>query len=60
MLPTGVVMLVTWPVTLITCSYMCKNGSEAPGQDTVGASWRQGSRGVWSIGVYLMASPSHT
>ena len=26
-------------VTLITCSYMCKNGGEAPGQDAVGAIW---------------------
>ena len=40
MLITGVVTLVTWPVTLVTCSYMRKVGGEAP---AVGASWRQGS-----------------
>ena len=42
MLITGAVMLVTWPGMLLTCSYMCKNGGEAPEQDAVGASWRQG------------------
>ena len=42
MLITGVVMLVTWPVTLVTRSYLRKNGGEAPGQDAAGASWRQG------------------
>ena len=36
MLITGAVTLVTWPVTLVTRSYMCKNGGEAPGQDAVG------------------------
>ena len=36
-------VLVTWPVTLVTLSYKVKNGGEALGQDTVGASWRQGS-----------------
>ena len=29
MLITGAVTLVTWPVTLVTRSYMCKNGGEA-------------------------------
>ena len=43
MLITGTVTLVTWLVTLVTCSYMRKNGSEAPGQDAVGMSWSQGS-----------------
>ena len=42
MLITGTVMLVTWSVTLLTRSYMRKNGSESPRQDAVGASWRQG------------------
>ena len=42
MLITGVVMLVTWPVTLVTRSYMHKNAGEAAGQDAVGVSWRQG------------------
>ena len=42
MLITGAAKLVTWPVTLATRSYMRKNGGEAPGKDTVGASWRQG------------------
>ena len=60
MLITGAVKLVTWPVTLVTDSYMCKNGGEAPEQDTVGASWRQGGRDVQSVGVYLMAFPSRT
>ena len=41
MLTTGVVMLVAWPVMLVTRSYMRENGGEAPGQDAVGASWRQ-------------------
>ena len=39
---TGVVTLVTWPGTLLTRSYMRENGGEAPEQDAVGASWRQG------------------
>ena len=38
MLITGVLTLVTWPVTLVTRSYMRKNGGEAPGQDAVSAS----------------------
>ena len=42
LLITGAVTLVTWPDTLVTRSYMHKNGGEAPGQDTVGASRRQG------------------
>ena len=42
MLITGVVTFVTWPVTLVTRSYTLKNGGEAPGQDAVGASWKQG------------------
>ena len=41
MLTTGEVTLVTWPVTLVTCSYMHENGGEVPGQDAVGASWRK-------------------
>ena len=40
MLITRVVTLVTWPVKLITHSYMRKRGNEAPGQGAVGASWR--------------------
>ena len=40
---TGVVMLVTGTVTLVTHSDMCKNGGEVPGQGALGASWRQGS-----------------
>ena len=43
MLITRAVTLVAWPVMLVTRSYMSKNGGEAPGQDAVGASWRQGS-----------------
>ena len=43
MLITGAVMLVTWPVTLVTHSYLRKNGKEAPGEDAVRASLRQGS-----------------
>ena len=39
---TGVVILVTWLVTITTYLYMCKNGGDAPEQDAVGASWRQG------------------
>ena len=39
MLITGVVTLITWPVTLVTRSYMHKIGSKAPGQDAVGVSW---------------------
>ena len=35
MLTTGMVTLVTWLVTLITCSYKRKNGGEAPGHDAV-------------------------
>ena len=42
MLITGVVMLVTWLVTLVTHLYMRKNGGEASGQDAVGVTWRQG------------------
>ena len=38
MLITRAVTLVAWPFMLVTCSYMCKNGGEAPGQDAVGAS----------------------
>ena len=34
---TGAVMLITWPVTLVTRLYMRKNGSEASGQDAVEA-----------------------
>ena len=60
MLITRAVMLVTWPVMLVTHLYMRKNGGEAPGQDAVGASWRQGSRDVQSVNVYLMAFPSRT
>ena len=36
------VMLITEAATLITCSYMRKNGGEAPRQDAVGTSLRQG------------------
>ena len=39
MLTTGAVTLITWAFGLETRSYMPKNGSEAPGQDAVGASW---------------------
>ena len=46
MLITGAFTHVTWLVTLVTRLCMCKNGNEAPGhspgQDAVGASWRQG------------------
>ena len=42
MLVTGAVMLVMWPVMLVTRSYTHKNGGEALGQDAVGASWKQG------------------
>ena len=42
MLTTGEeVTLITWPVILVTRSYMHENGGEAPGQDAVGASWRK-------------------
>ena len=58
MLITGVVTFVTWPVTLATHSYMYKNGGEAPGQDAVGASWKQGDWDVEFVDVYLMAYPS--
>ena len=60
MLITGVVKLVTWPVTLVTCPYLRKNGGEVPGQDAVGASWRQGSCSVQCASVCLMASPTCT
>ena len=42
MLITGEVTPVTWPVMLVARLYMRKNGGKAPGQDAVGASWRQG------------------
>ena len=42
MLITGAVTLVTWLVMLITCLYMRRNAGEAPGQDAVAVSWRQG------------------
>ena len=42
MLITGAVTLVAWLVALVTRPYMRKNGSEDPGQDAVGASWKQG------------------
>ena len=35
MLIIGAVTLITWPVILVTCSYMHKNAGEAPGQDAV-------------------------
>ena len=41
MLITGAVTLVTWPVMLVTHSYMRKNGGEAPGLDAVGTTWTQ-------------------
>ena len=30
---TGIITLVAWLVTLVTCSYMCKNGGKALGPD---------------------------
>ena len=42
MLITEAVMLVTWPITLVTRSYMSKNDDEVTGQDAVGTSWRLG------------------
>ena len=44
MLITGAVTLETKPVTLVTRSYMRKNGGEALGQDIVGVRWSQGGR----------------
>ena len=35
MLITRAVMLVTWPFTLVTHSYMGKNGSVVPGHDAL-------------------------
>ena len=44
----------------LTYSHMHKNGSEAPGQDAVGVSWRQGNWDVRSVCFFLMAFPSRT
>ena len=42
MLITGEVILVTWLVMLVTCLYIRKIDGEAPGQDALGVSSRQG------------------
>ena len=53
MLITGAVTLVTWLVTLVTCSYMYirKMGGEDLGQDAAGASWKHGGGDVPSVGI---------
>ena len=43
MLITGVDMLITGAVMLLTHSYIRKDGGEDPGQGAVGMSWRQGT-----------------
>ena len=55
---TEAIMLVKWEVTLVTRSYMHKNGGKVPGQGAVGTSWRQGGLDVRSVGIYFMASLS--
>ena len=47
MLITGAITLGAWPVTLVSRSYMHKNGGKAFGQHAVEASWTQ--RG-WKVG----------
>ena len=58
MVITGAITLVTWLVVLATYSYMRTNGSEAPKQDAVGVSSRQGGYDVRFVGVYFVVFPS--